>query len=359
MKISKISLLVMTLMTILVSCNKTPGFKIEGEVDGASDKTLVLEKSNFNGEWVAIDSVRTDKSGKFSLKSEAPENPDIYRLSLDHRFIYFPIDSVETITLKTKFKDFGRDFTLSGSQNAEQLASFEKELLTLNNPDKEALALFKKNAYTKYIQNARASIVAYYILTKIYNDQPLFDPSDRLDLGYIGAVATQYQTYRPNDPHAKMLENAVVAARRLRNKTNGVQTVVEAKEISMFDIDLPDENGKNIKLSEVAGKGKPVVLIFSLMNEKESPDFNRQLSRIYAAHKGQVEFYQVSFDDGQFEWRDAAKNLPWITVLDKNGMNSNAIIDYNVGDLPAVFILNSQGETIDRPTSLKDLENKL
>lgn len=358
MKIQHIALSAAFFSLALASCGEAR-FKIDGEVYGADGKSLVLEKSDFHGRWIPVDSVRVDGSGRFSIKADAPASPEVYRLTLGDRFVYLPVDSVETLTLTTSAADFGSRFTLTGTPQAERMAAFEQDLLALGDPDSAALASFKRDVYSKYIKDGQGSIVSYYVLTKFYGDKPLYDPADPQDAKYYAAVATQFDNFRPGDPHGRMVKEVSLQALRARNSARGKKNVIEANEIRVLDIDLPDENGGNVRLSDVVGKGKPVVVIFSLMNEPQSPDFNRQLARIYNSKGGAVEFYQVSFDTGQYEWREAAKNLPWITVLDPRGASSSAIVDYNVGSLPAVFIYDAGGDLVDRPATLSDLEKIL
>lgn len=343
---------------VLTGCGEAK-FKIDGEVSGADGKTLVLEKSDFGGVWVALDSTKIGNSGRFSISSPAPASPEIYRLSLGDRFVYLPVDSIEKLTLTTTDNDFGRKFSLTGTPQAELMAQFEQDLLALNSPDSTSMANFKRNVYTKYIQNGEGSILGYYVLTKIYGDKPLYDPADPQDAKYYAAVATQFDNFRPNDPHGRMVKEASLQAMRKHNSERGLKTVIEANEITVLEIDLPDASGKNRKLSEVIGKGKPVIVVFSMMNEAESPAFNRELARIYNSRGGNVEIYQVSFDEGRYEWRDAVANLPWINVIDPAGMSSTVLRDYNIGGLPAVFLYDANGELTDRPATLKDLEKKL
>lgn len=342
----------------LASCGDAK-FKIDGEVYGAEGKSLVLEKSDFHGRWIPVDSVRVGNTGRFSIKSDAPASPEIYRLSLGDRFVYLPVDSVESLTLTTSDADFGTKFTLTGTPQAERMAEFEKSLMSLSATDSASMAGFKRDVYTKYIKDGQGSIVSYYVLTKIFDGEPLYNPADPQDTKYYAAVATQFDNYRPGDPHGRMVREVSLQAMRNHNSAAGKKTVIEANELRVIDIALPDEKGKTVRLSDVVGKGKPVVVVFSMMNEPESPAFNRELARLYNSKGGAVQFYHVSFDAGQYEWRDAAANLPWITVLDPAGTSSNAIIDYNVGSLPAVFIYNAEGDLVDRPESLSDLAKKI
>lgn len=334
-------------------------FKVEGNVAGADGKSVVLEKADYYGRWIPIDSTRVKSGGKFSISADAPASPDIYRLSMGDRFIYFPVDSVEKIQVETSTAGFGTDFTLSGTPQAERLAAFEKELMKVNASDSAAMAGFKKDVYMKYIKDGNGSIVSYYVLTKIVDGRPLYDAADPADAKYYGAVATQFDTYRPGDPHGQMVKDATIRALRDRNRAAGKKTVVEANEIRVLDIALDNEKGEKVKLSDYLGRGKKVVVIFGMMNEPESPAFNRELARVYNAHAGAVEFFQVSLDAGQYEWREAAKNLPWITVIDPAGTASTALIDYNVTAMPAYYIYNEAGELTDRAENIDDLNHKI
>lgn len=346
------------LVMILAACGESK-FKIEGLVEGAEGKSLVLEKSDFNGRWIPIDSTSIGRGGKFSISGQPPVSPDIYRLSLGDKFVYFPIDSVENLTLTTTLSDFGRKYSLKGSRQAEQMASFEQELMSQQSVDKASMDNFKRNVFTKYIKDGQGSILSYYVLTKYFNGRPLYDPEDIEDAKYYAAVATQFENFRPDDPHGRMVKEVSIKAMRNKNDAAGKKTVLQADELKVIDIDLQDPTGKNVRLSDVVGKGKPVVVVFSMMNEKQSPEFNLELNKIYKARNGAVQIYQVSFDNDQYAWREAARNLPWINVIDPGANTSTALRDYNVQSLPAVFLYDANGDLIDRPATLKALESKL
>lgn len=361
MKISKffhkIALLSLP-VAILASCGE-PQFKVTGEVEGGADKSLVLEKSDFHGRWIPVDSTKVKSSGKFEIKSDAPASPEIYRLSLDGKFIYFPVDSVENIVIDSPAGKFGSEFEVSGSEQAANMAAFEKELMALDFSDEAKRDEFKKNVYNKYLRESRGSIIGYYVLTKIVDGKPLYDPESTSDAKYYAAVATAFEQFRPTDPHAGMLRNVSLQAMRRRNADQGKKRVVEAEEIKLIDIELPDENGKKVKLSDIAGKGKKTVVVFGMMNEPESPALNIALSELYNNLGGNVEFYHVSFDGDQYAWRDAARNLRWITVIDPAGMTSDALRSYNVGALPTFFVYSADGTLTDRAHSVADLRKKL
>lgn len=343
---------------VLTGCGEDK-FKVNGEIEGGADKTVLLEKSDFHGRWIVLDSVKVASSGKFEIKSAAPASPEIYRISLDDRFIYFPVDSVETISIVSPADKFGTEFEVSGTEQAANMAAFEKELMALDAKDEVKREEFKKNVYSKYLKESQGGIIGYYVLTKVVDGKPLYDPANSADARYYAAVATAFEQYRPNDPHTGMLRDVSIAGLRRKNSESGKTRIVEAEEIALIDIDLQDVNGQNIKLSDLAGKGKKTVVIFGMMNEPESPALNLALSELYSAKGGNVNFYQVSFDADQYAWRDAAKNLKWVNVIDPSGLTSDVASRYNLSNLPVFFIYNADGSLTDRAESVAELGKKL
>ncbi|MDE6717422.1 MAG: hypothetical protein K2J70_04430 [Muribaculaceae bacterium] len=339
-------------------CKKSE-FKVKGEIYGASDKSVLLEKPDFHGRWIAVDSARTDSRGGFAIEAARPSAPEVYRLAFDGRYIYLPVDSTETLTVTTSADKFGHEFNVTGTPQAERMSAFEKELLALDFNDSTKRADFKREVYSRYLKDAQGGLISYYVLTKTVGDKPLYDLSDPADAKYYAAVATAFSQYRPDDPHAGMLREASIEAMRRRNTGAGKKRVMEAEEIKLIDIALNDESGREVKLSNTVGKGKKGVMIVSMMNEKESPALNKALADLYDAKGGGVAFYMVSLDRDLYAWREAARNLPWTTVADPEGRNSGILVKYNIGSLPAYFIFNSDGELIDRASNLEELRSKL
>ncbi|MCH5228510.1 MAG: DUF4369 domain-containing protein [Muribaculaceae bacterium] len=356
--LSKGLLTVFTISILLFSCANHK-FKVKGEIYGAEEKTLVLEKSDFYGRWLPVDSVKINKNGGFSISFPVPPSPEIFRLNLNDRYVYFPVNDKETITLLSSYDNFGRDFKLDGSPEAVMMEKFEKDLQSSYNSHPDSLINFKRSVFSNYMKDNQGSIIAFYILTKTVDDKPLYDPSDPLDKKYFGAVATGFKEKRPDDPHTALLEQTALQAQKNQRAAEGKFHQIEAEEISLIDIDLQNENGQNVKLSSVTGKGKPVVVIFSLLNHPDSPEFNIKLAKIYNRLEGKVEFYNVSLDEDQYEWREAAKNLPWITVYSPGQNSSKDAVRYNVFQVPSFYIYDANGELSSRPMTLEELNQKL
>jgi peroxiredoxin len=195
--------------------------------------------------------------------------------------------------------------------------------------------------------------VSYYVINKYVGNKPVFDPANDSDLKVIGAVANAYYTFRPTDPRTQYLVDLLLEGQRRRQPAKEV--VVE--EIPIIEIDLQDDKGKQQKLTEVAKQGKVVILNFTMYAADFSPQYNAVLADIYGKYSAKgLEVFQVSIDPEEFVWRQAAANLPWITVLDPASIQSRVLQSYNVFSVPTTFILNREGDIVERVVDVTELE---
>lgn len=339
---------------LFASCSGDPQFSINGTIENASDKTLILERPDHAGVWIALDSVHLKDNGKFNFKSLAPSDPQIYRLAIGDQYIYFPVDSIEHLSLKADAATFASSFEIEGSDNAKALARFEKELLAfaphLTNPD--SARNFKRRVYTSYLQDAQGSIVSYYILTKTVDNNPLFSPDE--DGAYFSAVATSFRQFRPQDPRTMLLERTATEARKRHLANTGQQTVIQAEEINLIPVNLPDQDGNNIALSDIAGHGQPTALVFSDFTDANTPALNIELKKLYDA--GKINIYNVCVADDQLEWRNSARNLPWTTVYANPTDLRKVVAAYMVDALPTIFLIDAQGNLQKRCATVEDLK---
>lgn len=352
-KIYTLSLLAAAGMT---ACSNNE-FSVSGTIEGASDSTrMVLEVSN-NGLWLIADSVIPSNNGSFKVTQPALQHADIYRLRYENKCIYFPIDSIDNIKINSKLNSFSTDYTLSGSQHAIDVMNVDKKAMQMNGTSEADMKAWKVELANTILADP-SSIVAYYIINKYIGNTPLYNPQDKDDLKMIGAVANAYYTFKPNDPRTNYLVALTINNRRQISPVKGDTLVAE--EVPLIDISLQDEVGKTQTLSEVASKGNVIVLNFTIFSDELSPAFNKMLSDEYQKyHKRGLEIYQIAYDIDEFAWRQAAKNLPWITVYDPGSINSINLPRYNVGAFPAIFIINRKGEIVERVIDFEVLSSSI
>lgn len=348
------------IVSIFFTACSSDSFRIEGEINGADNMSLILERSDFEGNWIIMDSVHTDSNGHFRINFERPAAPDIFRLRAGDRFVYIPIDSTEHLNLFTSAISFGMPFNLVGSIEAEKMSTFENEVNLLQNiTDTDSIERFKKKIFKTIIQDGKADLMSYHVLTKTIGNKLLFDPKNPTDIKYFAAVATAYRQYKPHDPRTQLLENTAIYGQRQRNSNLGRHNFIEVEETVLIDIELEDIAGKKCKLSDVVSNNKPTIVIFSVLTHTDSPSVNRKISSIYNKYGNQINIYQVCLDNDLHLWREAAINLPWTVVYDPNGEYSVAASQYNVSALPAIFIYNRKGELEAQASSFIDLDKRL
>lgn len=360
----KNSVLILAALTagVLASCGGGNQFKVEGSIEGAGDTTKVVLETAENGAWLFVDSVEVASDGSFKTAQPAPQWPGIYRLRAGDKTICFPIDSLDRVEVKTSLKAFATDYVLSGSDNAVKVMNIDKKAMQMAaKADPAALKAWKKQL-TDQILDDPSGMAAYYAINKYIGSEPLFDILDNQDMKIVGAVANAFNTFRPNDPRTGYLVNTLLDAQRRRREVsqNGNGNVVVASEIPIIDIDLQDNHGKQQKLSKVTSRGKVVVLNFTMYTADFSPMFNKTLADTYRKYAAQgLEIYQVSVDPDEFQWRQSAKNLPWICVIDPSSTRSRNLMSYNVTTIPTSFVINRQGEIVQRVDNASKLDAEI
>ena len=348
-----------TAIVILTGCSDKK-WQAEGTVAGGADKELVLEAPNGYGGWYPVDTVTIASNGHFSVKGEPAGHPEIFRLTLDGKSLYFPIDSIESINISANAAAFASDYTLAGSESAEKMQLINEAIAKVVKEHGEQAVAYDpdlKRTLAETILRDPSGIAAYYTIFRRVGDTQLFNPADKTDLRLIGAVANAFANNRPDDPRTGYLAQLYISSRKTNGLFNPTDTIV-AQEIRLPEIALLDQDGKRQSLSEVTDNGKVVVLNFTAYAAEASPAFNLELAKVYNAHKNQgMEIYQVSLDDDEFLWKQAARNLPWITVYNSPKDGAETLMKYNVGAIPAIFIINRNGELVERVDDVTHLDS--
>lgn len=383
-QMKKITLHVCTLIAfvaVLMSCNKSHTFQVNGTLANADGQTLYLEHRGLGGISL-LDSAVLKENGAFSFKQEAPQNPEFYQLRVGNNVAVFAIDSTETISVKADASNLYQSFAVENSAINDQIKQVDKltqeataTLTTLEEQHKKsllddmgyvqaidsALTAYKTTISNLIISNP-ASPAAYYAVFQKIGDYLIFDPYDRKDYAMFGAVATSWQKYFPETPRTKHLVDFTMGALKTRKQQEQQVEMLEnapvVDNVGMPEINLTDIQGNSVSLSSL--KGKAIVLDFTVYQADYSPSHNRLLNDLYQQYKAQgLEVYQISFDSDEHLWKNAAVNLPWITVRDKASINSSLLALYNVRGLPTAFVINKSGDVVARVENYTTLKGEI
>ncbi len=384
MKRSNLALLALTLLT--VACQpKVDRFTLNGQIVEADGKTLYLDHLALDRVEV-IDSVKLDAEGRFEFTPVSPDDCfDFYRLRIDRKVVNLVIDSTETVTVTASLPVMQVAYLVDGSENCSTLKDLVMRQMGLlqdlrrlssgyNSPDptalqeqvKETVDVFKSEIMTDFILPAPGSPCAYYALFLSINGQTIFSPqADRQDAKCFAAVATQMDMLYPDAVRTEHLRNVALKgmAKTSPSRNNVSEEAVQQfesmiVESGLIDIELPDYKGAMHKLSQE--KGKVVLLDFTAFKTEYSSGYNMLLRTLYDKYaESGLSIYQVSVDNDESYWMNVAANLPWICVHDEESLNSLYLKLYNVQQLPTVFLIDRDGNIVDRPEGSDELDGKI
>lgn len=122
------------------------------------------------------------------------------------------------------------------------------------------------------------------------------------------------------------------------------------------DFKLQDLSGREYSLADF--KGKYVYMDFSASwcgwCKKEIP-FIREAYHKYK--NDNIVFVTMNMDDSKEKWEGdvKAENIEWLTLSDCKGIKSDFAKSYNIGGIPAIFVLDTNGVIINKDVRMNEL----
>ena len=361
------------------ACNQNK-FHVNGEIANAKDSVLYFENVGLTGIEV-LDSVKLADDGRFDFSHEAPEAPEFYRLRISDQIINIAIDSTETVTVKGQCPAMATQYEVEGSENCQKIKELALKQIALQG---QAIALernmqldraqvrdsimqllnaYKEDVKMNYIFKEPNKSYAYFALFQTIGPWLIFDPkSNREDVKVFAAVATSWDTYYPGAQRGENLHNiAIEGMKNVRIVDGGNRQQVEESKVveaGIIEIELKDNKGVKRQLSSL--KGQVVLLDFHVFALEDSPKRILMLRELYNKYHAQgLEIFQVSFDSDEHFWKQQTAALPWISVRDANGANSQLLLYYNVPTIPEFFLIDRQNNLVKRSGQMKDIDAEI
>ena len=375
----KAAAFVATALTI-ASCNEGK-FTVEGQIENAKDSVLYFENVGLEGINV-LDSIKLDNNGNFSFSEAAPGAPEFYRLRIADQIINVSIDSTETVQFKGQYPGMASNYTVSGSDNCEKIKELTLKQMDLqsraiaiqrntaigvdeaNDSIQKLINAYKEEVKHNYIYKEPMKAYSYFALFQAIGNYLIFNPrTDKEDIKAFAAVATSWDTYYPHAERGQNLHNIAIEGmknQRIVDAQNS-QFQVEANKVNeagVLDIALPDNHGQERHLTDL--KGQVVLLDFHIFAMNDSPARIIMLRELYNKyHQQGLEIYQVSLDPDEHFWKQQTAALPWISVRDADGVNSQRLMLYNIQAVPDFFIIDRGNNLVKRAIQIKDLEAEI
>ena len=127
-----------------------------------------------------------------------------------------------------------------------------------------------------------------------------------------------------------------------------------------YEITLPDLKGKMVKLSD--HKGKVVLIDFWASWCGPCRKANPELAVLYSKYQAKgFEIFGVSIDDERKAWKKAieADGITWKQVNAKGGWEAPVALAWKLEQIPASFLIDTEGKVVAVDPTREDLENYL
>lgn len=369
---------------LMAGCGKSGDIRIKGNYNGTREDNLYLVRVDVDIP-VLVDSVKIHRNGKFSIRFDS-DQPNFYNLGFDNKefitLLAYPGDNIGVTFDGPMLQD---SYTITGSPESEKVKMLDQKLSATISKLDSLRSYYKSSAgipgfdtlgprleeeYSNTINDQRRNNIAFILdnLTSFASVKALYQRFDEetyvlyqeKDLQYLKLVSDSLNRYYPKSKQAKAL------ASNLENELNAmymnrISALTEEMESTSLDAELPDIDGRMVRLSSLQKKNW-VILTFWSAESNDCISNNLQLKEYYKLYNRQgLEIYQVNVDASEELWRDAVSfdDLPWISVRDfENGVSKTARL-FNVKTLPANYLINPEGEIVGKNLFGKSMQIKL
>lgn len=348
---------------VLAACGQKA--VIDGTLEDAPSSEVIVKILEANRLKV-LDTVNVNASGKFVYKVDVMKgDPEfIYLYHNDRKIASLILDAGDNVRVVAD--TLGRSTVVEGSEESLKLAEVEKDYAAIrtmfdayarqmeaasDEEEVKAVSQLMGKAYLDYYRDrvkhvmtdSRSLSVIPVFYQTLGENLPLFSQST--DAVLFQAVADSLEMAYPDSRYVKALR---AEAERRFGYLELQERLINAEEIGYPDIELPDMNAKNRKLSDV--DSRVILLYFWSAAQAQQNIFNVEvLKPLYEDyHSKGFDIYQVSFDVDKSLWATTVRgqDLPWTNVCDARGSASPYLAIYNIPALPVAFIL-ADGELVD------------
>ncbi|MDR1667192.1 MAG: AhpC/TSA family protein [Bacteroidales bacterium] len=374
---------ILSVVAFLVSCGQEKTIYIRGELSGFAGDTVFLQKLGINKSSTVVDTVKPDKKGHFSVKY-AISQPTFYSLTVRHKTVTLLLHPGEKVTVTGNASHLPLTYDVTGSEDSKNIQQLTLRLEQTNffrDSLNKTLQQYIKNRnfvnihrqfewnYLREVDslracnirfirdNPRSLAVIYALYQQLEPNVFLFNQED--DIRYFRKTDSILYKKYPQVPHVQMLHNNTLEMVE-KNRVVRLNRMLYMLGQEAPEIALPSNTGKTEKLTSL--RGKYVLLNFWASWNPPSRENNRKLVQIFDQYRNRgFHIFQVSLDNSKAAWNKAIREdgLTWKHVCDFKYWDSEVVKEYNIENLPASFLIDTEGTIIAKELHGNALEKKL
>ncbi len=351
-----LSLVIMALP--LANCLAQKSWTIDGTTVDIPKATTIYFNKAVDGDMVPLDSTKA-VNNKFSFTGTT-DKPEVRYLSFriggkTHWADMFVEEGTINATLTMK------NHSVRGTMNNDIYQDIKDKVNGINDRQRDIVHALRDTTLT---QDSIKSLRAEYdrLGSNVYDvlrqgmRQNIKKPVGVMLFKYCSRKNTIEENQRllAQIPAEYQTDETVMAISR---RVKYALATANGKPFTDFTMQTPE--GKKVKLSDFAGKGKYVLVDFWASWCGPCRRSMPELIEFYNKNKGKgLEIVGVSLDNNGQAWQKAIKalGLPWQQMSDLKGWNCQAAQIYDIRTIPNTLLIDPKGNIVDKGMTHEAIE---